>query len=204
MDSSETTTERALATLALESIVGRRGGFAPAAPLTVLIGGLGLGYTLAEFAADSRVGQVIVAEIESELVEWHRAGLLPLTERLRADPRIRILAQSVQAVVAVQPAGSLDVLVLDVDNGPGYLVYDVNSAIYERAFLTACRKALADKGVLVVWSAAEAPELASALEMAFGSVSHHPMPVRRGERADHYLAYVAPAHADQDAACQEL
>lgn len=200
MDSHETTTERALATLALDS-VRRAGGDQPLPPLAVLIGGLGLGYTLAQFAGSPTVGTMIVSEIEPALVDWHLRGLVPLTKELAHDPRVRLVARDVQAVVDDQPAGSLDVIVLDVDNGPGFLVYDDNAAVYQHEFLSRCRKALAHKGVVVVWSADRAPDLATTLDDVFGTVSHHSMAVRRAERVDHYYTYVAPGHPDEDEPC---
>ena len=205
MDSHETATERALATLALESIATAR-GHEQREPLTVLIGGLGLGYTLAQFASSPMVGEMLVAEIEPDLVEWHRSGLVPLTQDLVNSPRVRMVPYDVREVVAAQPAGSLDVIVLDVDNGPGFLVYDDNAAIYRSEFLGACRKALASKGVVVVWSADRAPALRSTLANVFGSVSHHAMAVTRKTRVDSYHLYVALGHVDDDGddACPAL
>jgi spermidine synthase len=200
MDSYETSTERALATLALDGVMGARGD-ASRAPLTVLVGGLGLGYTMAEFAASPLVGELIVSEIEPALVQWHRSGLIPLTQNLARSPRVRMVPRDVREVVASEPVGSLDVIVLDVDNGPGFLVYDDNAAIYQRGFLETCREALASKGILVVWSADRAPDLRAALDEVFGSVSHLAMPVTRNGRVDSYHAYVAPGHPGEDQTC---
>lgn len=72
-------------------------------------------------------------------------------------------------------------------------MYDDNAALYEDPFLRACRAALSRRGRLVVWSAAEAPELAARLESAFGSVAASVMPVLLGCRRETYVAYVAPA-----------
>jgi spermidine synthase len=203
MDSYETSTERALATLALDSATRARGGTS-LAPVTVLVGGLGLGYTMVEFAASPLVGELIVSEIEPALVQWHQSGLIPMTENLVRSPRVRMVPRDVREVVAGEPAGSLDVIVLDVDNGPGFLVYDDNAAIYEQEFLATCRKALTSKGVLVVWSADRAPDLWTALDDVFGSVSHHPMAVTRNGRVDSYHAYVAPGHPEEVVACPGL
>jgi spermidine synthase len=206
MDSYETATERALAVLALDSIAHQHAetddGEGPA-PLTVLVGGLGLGYTVAQFASSPLVSTLIVAEIEADLVAWHRAGMIPLTERLVHDSRIQLVAADIRDVVAGQPPRSVNAIVLDVDNGPGYLVYDANAPVYESPFLVSCREALVRKGIVVVWSAAQAPELAATLEQVFGSVSLHAMAVRRGDRDDHYYAYVAPARPDRREAADD-
>ncbi len=202
MDSYETATERALAVLALDGIRRTRGdGHRERGGLSVLIGGLGLGYTLAQFAASPLVGELTVSEIEPLLVEWHLAGLIPLTGDVAHSGRVQLVSRDVREVVTDRPAGSLDVIVLDVDNGPGFLVYEHNASLYEREFLARCRAALADKGVIVVWSAAQAPDLAVALTDVFGSVSHHAMGVMRGDRADSYYAYVAPGHPEDDEPC---
>ena len=162
MDSRVTVSERGLATLALARLAQARSA-KTAGPVSVLIGGLGLGYTLVEFAASPMVGDVVVAEIEPALVDWHASGLVPHTVEIMRSPAVRVVVRDVREVVAAQPAGSLDAIVLDVDNGPGFLVYGDNAPIYRPEFLARCREALADEGVLVVWSAAPASELQDAL-----------------------------------------
>jgi spermidine synthase len=200
MDSRETGSERALASLALERLAQDR-STETRDLVSVLVGGLGLGYTLAEFAASPLVGEVVVAEIEAALVDWHLGGLITHTADIIRSSPVRVVVGDVRDVLATRLDGSLDAIVLDVDNGPGFLVYGDNAPIYRREFLSRCRQALADKGVVVVWSAAPASGLRDALHDVFGSVSHHPMEVTLGQRVDSYHAYVAPGTASQEPPC---
>lgn len=191
MDTAETTTERALATLTLERLAGAHPS-AETPPVRILVGGLGLGFTLRELLLSPLVGSVIVAEIEPALLEWNRSGLVPHTDKALRDPRVRVIEGDVRRVVEALPPGSLDAVILDVDNGPGFLVYDDNATLYEGAFLARCRAALAVSGFVVIWSADAAPELKHTLAETFGGVDHHTARVRLAGRDERYHAYLAP------------
>ncbi|MGI8702324.1 MAG: hypothetical protein ACR2JU_14195 [Nocardioidaceae bacterium] len=195
MDTLETSTERLLATLALEELRASRGPIGPGS-LRVLVGGLGLGFTVVELARSPLVGQIVVAEIELALLEWHLAGLVPHMVEILRDPRVSVRAVDIRHEVEAHSEGSFDVIVLDVDNGPGFLVYDDNAALYEDGFLARCAHALTPGGKLLVWSGHAAPDLRNALERVFGSVDSHATAVTLGSRSDHYYAYVAPSRAD--------
>ncbi len=84
-----------------------------------------------------------------------------------------------------------DLLLLDVDNGPGYLVHDGNADVYGRDFLARCREILNDRGVLVVWSAARAPELLAALEDVFEAAEERSYDVLLQDRPEEYFLYLA-------------
>jgi len=178
MDTRETTSERALARAALEQ--------APSAG-TVLVGGLGLGFTLQEVLADPRVESCTVVELEQALVDWMRDGTVAHGPQCLADDRVEVLVGDVAMALAEAGEAAYDLVLLDVDNGPGYLVHDANEALYAEPFLTAAHRATA--GLLVIWSAAEAPQLAATLERIFGNVAVTSLPVRLGERSEHYWLY---------------
>jgi spermidine synthase len=184
MDTVEVSTERAMAHAALELVDE---------PRAVLLGGLGLGYTMHELLADSRVEKVAVVEIEPALVDWMREGLVPEGPALLADERLTVVVADVVAALAEAREASYDLVLLDVDNGPGYLVHAANAALYEAPALTDARRILRPAGALVVWSAAEAPELEEALRTVFGDVEAQPHAVRLQERDEHYWLYVARA-----------
>ena len=99
----------------------------------------------------------------------------------------------VAVAVAEARAASYDLVLLDVDNGPGYLVHDANAALYESAFLVAVREVLRPGGVAVVWSAAEAPELEVAMAAVFTSAQAVPLGVWLQERDETYWLYVGTA-----------
>jgi spermidine synthase len=179
MDTAETSTERLLARAALDQTTR---------PRRVLVGGLGLGYTLAEILADRRVEQVTVAEIEPVVVEWMRAGVLPGRPVL-TDPRVDVRVGDVLDIVRSEPDGGCDVVLLDVDNGPGFLVYDDNAAVYGRGFLTECRRVLTVAGVLAVWSSAHSPTLEDTLREVFDHCSAVPLSVDLQGRAEAYWLF---------------
>ncbi|HET7327887.1 MAG TPA: hypothetical protein VFJ14_11465, partial [Nocardioidaceae bacterium] len=176
MDTAQTDTERLLARAALDTM---------AHPHRVLVGGLGLGFTVRELLDDSRVHSVVVAEIEPAVVDWMRAGTIPGAD-LVCDPRVEIVVADVRDVVAEAAAHSLDAVVLDVDNGPGYLVHEQNAAVYAAEFLTACRSRLRLGGQLTVWSAAPTPALAATMTDVFGDSRTRSVAVDLQGRAESY------------------
>jgi spermidine synthase len=182
MDTLEHTSERALARHAL--------GLAAGDSLRVLVGGLGLGFTLGAALADARVTECTVVEIEPALVGWLRDGTVPGGSALLDDARVDVQVADVADVLR-SAAASYDVVLLDVDNGPGHLVHDTNAALYAPPALTAARSALFPGGLLVVWSAAPAPELAHALREVFGNASQHSYDVPRHGRVGQYFLYSA-------------
>ncbi len=182
MDTLETSTERALASAALELVDD---------PRAVVVGGLGLGYTMHEVLADSRVEKCAVVEIEQALVDWMRGGTVPHGPALLADRRVTVVVADVAVALAEARPASYDLILLDVDNGPGYLVHEENAALYRAPFLAAGRAALRPGGVLVIWSASPAPELEDVLREVFGEAEARPHPVRLQDRDETYWLYVA-------------
>lgn len=180
MDTTETSTEQLLG----ELVLAHR-----PTPRRVLVAGLGLGCTLAALVADPRPEHVDVVEIEPLLVQWLRAGLVPAAGRALADPRVRVRVADVRD--ALQDAGPYDAIVLDVDNGPGFLVHDRNAGVYSEPVLAATGRALAPGGLLLVWSADPAPELAATLDGAVGPVEHLVRWITREGRKLDYHIYLA-------------
>ena len=181
MDSAQTSTERALATTALAAVP---------APGDVLVGGLGLGFTARAVLADPRVRSCTVVEIEPALVAWLRAGVVPDGPALLAEPRLHLQVGDVVDAVGAAAPGSLDLVLLDVDNGPDQLVHPANARLYDSPFLRAVRAGLRPTGYLVIWSAAETPALAAALRGVFDEVRISCEPVRLQGRDEHYWLYL--------------
>lgn len=180
MDTLETTSERALATEALALVPDVR---------TVLIGGLGLGFTVHEVLADPRVERCTTVELEQAVVGWMRDGTIAHGPRLLAEERLTVLVADVAMALTEATEAAYDLVLLDVDNGPDYLVHDANQVLYQQPLLAAAHRATAQ--VLVIWSAAEAPQLAAALESVFGNVTATPYEVELGTRVEHYWLYSA-------------
>lgn len=185
MDTEETSSERAMATATLAA--SRLDG---AVPRRVLIGGLGLGFTLAQVLEDPFVEQVTVVEIEPALVGWMHDGTVPHGPPLFTDDRVSVVVADVAQALREAAPASYDLVLLDVDNGPGYLVHDENAALYEAPLLAVVRDALAPGGSAVIWSAFEEPELPSEISTVFGSCRSLAIPVDLQGRDEHYWLYV--------------
>jgi spermidine synthase len=119
----------------------------------ILVGGLGLGYTVA--AALQRLGpggRVIVAELVPAVVQWNRGPLAHLAGYPLQDRRLTIMEGDVVRILQAKPR-AFDAILLDVDNGPEDLIRKGNDRLYDRMGLEAIRAALRPGGVLGVWSA---------------------------------------------------
>ena len=118
----------------------------------VLIGGLGMGYTLAAALKDvGAYGKVIVAELIPAVVEWNRGPLAHLAGRPLSDPRVEVRIQDIALSLQTEEE-AFDAVLLDVDNGPQGLTRDSNNWLYSPDGLTAAYTALKPGGVLAVWS----------------------------------------------------
>lgn len=146
MNSRRTGSEEALAAYAAEALGGRP-------KPRILIGGLGLGFTLrTALVAFGKDAAIDVAELVPEVVEWARGPLAGVFGDSLADPRTTIIVDDVAAVMAAA-SGRYDAILLDVDNGPAGLTRPQNDRLYGSLGLAAARRALRPRGVLVVWSA---------------------------------------------------
>jgi len=136
MSSLFTVVEQELAHLGLARI-GDTGG-----DLHVLVGGLGLGYTLRAVLQDERVLQVQVIDAVDAVIEWHRRDLLPDTVGLAANPRCELVHGDFFALVASgdTPRPSYDVVLLDVDHSPQNLLHPSHGAFYTHEGLARWRR----------------------------------------------------------------
>ncbi len=145
MNSRLSGSEEALAKLSCERIAGHNRP-------KVLIGGLGMGFTLraalAELGADAGI---TVAELVPAVVAWARGPMAALFDGCLDDPRVAVREADVGHIIRGDRA-SWDAILLDVDNGPEGIVYKGNDALYGAAGLGAARGALKPGGVLAVWS----------------------------------------------------
>jgi spermidine synthase len=132
----------------------------------VLVGGLGLGFTLRaalrELGADARV---VVAELVPEVVAWNREPSYGLAGEALADPRTELREADVADVLRAEP-GSFDGIMLDVDNGAEALTTAANAGLYGRAGIRLAAGALRRGGRLAYWAADEARDFEAALRRA--------------------------------------
>ncbi|CAM5511439.1 Spermidine synthase OS=Streptomyces tendae OX=1932 GN=GUR47_14445 PE=4 SV=1 [Streptomyces tendae] len=177
MDTSDGRSERRLVDAAADALAASGGRTAP----HLLIGGLGVGFSLAHAAADPRWGRIAVVEREGAIIDWHRAGpLAALSAGALADPRARIVEADLVEYVN-ETSDTYDALCLDIDNGPGWTVTEGNDGLYTPSGLAGCARLLRPGGVLAVWSAQPSPEFEETLRNAgFQQVRTEEIPVARG------------------------
>jgi spermidine synthase len=122
---------------------------------SVLIGGLGMGFTLrAVLDLLPARARVVVRELMPAVVEWNRGPLGPLADHPLKDARVQLELGDVGAALRANPA-SFDAVLLDVDNGPTALTTTTNARLYDNQGVAAARAALRPDGVFAVWSARE-------------------------------------------------
>jgi spermidine synthase len=145
MNSRLSGSEEALATLACRRIEAVKRPH-------LLIGGLGMGFTLrAALAVLGPEARITVAELVPAVIAWARGPLAGIFGDSLDDPRANILSADVVEVIQSRPA-AFDAILLDVDNGPEGLIREANDALYSLKGLKAIRAALRPGGVLAVWS----------------------------------------------------
>ncbi len=172
--------EDALATLACERIAARD-------KPRVLIGGLGMGFTLA--AALAQLGadaEVVVAELVPEVVAWNRGDLGAHAGRPLDDPRVGVREADVAAVIKAERK-AWDAILLDVDNGPDGLTRGGNDWLYSAGGLAASFAALRTNGVLAVWSAHPDRDFTARLRKTGFAVEEIPTRAHAGKGARHMI-----------------
>ncbi|HEY5984888.1 MAG TPA: spermidine synthase [Streptosporangiaceae bacterium] len=166
-----------------------------------LVGGLGFGYTLAEILAVRPQARVTCVEIEPAVVACQRLVAAPcgIPAGLAEDPRVTIRTGDVLDWLSAT-AEHYDAILLDVDNGPSWLVRPENGRLYDDRGLWLLARALRPAGVLGIWSAQQEDDLADRLARTFGWVRTVTVPVARGNPDVIYLASgagLAGAHLAQ-------
>lgn len=175
--------EQALATLACERM-GNKGG-------TVLIGGLGMGFTLG--AALSALGpdaSVVVAELVPKVVAWAKGPLRHIFGDSLVDPRVSLEVSDVHDVIVRSPA-TFDAILLDVDNGPDGLIQLANDRLYCNWGLRAAHAALRPGGVLAVWSSYPDAEFLERLKTAGFTVEEVTIPTDAYEELVRHTIWLA-------------
>lgn len=173
--------EEALARAACSGIDAR-------AELRVLVGGLGMGYTLAAVLdALPAIATVVVAEILPAVIAWNRGVLGPLAGRPLNDLRVRAVAADVAHLLV---PGVWDAILLDVDNGPEALTTAANDELYTLRGVERLAGALAPGGTLAVWSAEPAPRFEDILRAGGLEVEVRTVATPAGERSVEHQLFV--------------
>ena len=170
-----------------------RGGAArgPARGTHLLIGGLGMGFTLrAALASLGQGGRITVAELVPEVIAWARGPMAQVFGGCLDDPRVSLFAGDVGKLIG-QTAGQWDAILLDVDNGPEGLTRTGNDALYSAAGLAAAFRALTPGGVFSVWSSAPDPAFTRRLRQAGFETSEVPVRASTRKKGARHMIWVA-------------
>ncbi len=160
-------------------------------PRTVLIGGLGVGFSLVEALADPRVERVVVVEREAALIGWHASWLAPYSQGSLANTRTSVVCADLVGWLAQAPAAGVDVACLDTDNGPDWLVTSGNAALYDAGGLGWLARTLAPGGLAAFWSASASAAFADRLAAAVGPVEVLTVPSGNAPRGEPDVVFLA-------------
>lgn len=185
MNSRLSGSEEALAKLSCDRIAGRR-------QPKILIGGLGMGFTLR--AALAELGDdagIVVAELVPAVVAWARGPMAEVFSGCLDDPRVSIRETDVGQIIRSETS-TYDAILLDVDNGPEGIVFKANDALYGVTGLNAARAALKPQGVLAVWS--QGPDTGFTRRLKQAGFTVEEVKVRaNGKRGARHVIWIATA-----------
>jgi spermidine synthase len=192
MSTTSTASELLLAQLPCDGLRGR-------ADTCVLIGGLGLGFSLQRvLELVGRHARVQVAELMPEVVEWNRDFLREVNGRLLADRRVEVITGDVFDVIRRAGPAAYDAILLDVDNGPTSMIQAKNKRIYNRRGLGIIAQALKPGGKVSFWSAVPEPGFIQTLVHAGFKAEGFPAKAHdRAKRAAHMI-YLAERNASRE------
>ncbi len=188
MTSDAHRSEDALARLACAPLAGR-------ARPRLLLGGLGMGYTLrAALDALTAAARVTVVDLNPIVVDWCRGPLSTLTGRAIDDPRVEVVVADVAQVIAAAPAASLDAIILDLYEGPHEANSRESESLYGAPALQKAWSALAPGGVLAVWSEEPDPPFERRLAAAGFDAGRH----RGGRGGRAHIIYTGLRRASRE------
>ena len=185
MSTTATSSELLLAQLPCDGLRGR-------ADACVLIGGLGLGFSLQRvLALVGRRARVQVAELLPEVVAWNREFLREVNGRLLDDRRVEVITRDVFDVIRRAEPAAYDAILLDVDNGPTSVVQAGNARIYNRRGLGMIARALKKGGKVAFWSAEAEPEFVRSLAHAGFKAEAFPAKAHEHAKREAHMIYLA-------------
>jgi spermidine synthase len=181
--------EDALASIVCERLVCER--LSDRSGVRVLIGGLGMGFTLAGVLKDLGAhSEVVVAELVPAVVTWNRGPLGAFAGHPLEDPRVRMHELDVGHIIRAEE-NAYDAILLDVDNGPAGLTSRTNDRLYDPRGLRAAFAALRPAGILAIWSAGPDPSFTKRLQNAGFAVEQVRVRGRGKSGGSRFLIWIA-------------
>jgi spermidine synthase len=158
---------------------------------SILIGGLGMGYTLRQ-ALDmlSPHAQVMVGELLGAVVKWNREFLGELNGRPLGDKRVDLKTGDIVELIS-RSKSRFDSILLDIDNGPNAMTDSGNRRLYGRKGMQACRRALRKQGCLALWSAEPSKKFEQLLMSCSFHVRRFRVPAYKGSKSQSRFVWVA-------------
>jgi spermidine synthase len=156
--------------------------------LQILVGGLGMGFTLQE-ALSADVASIDVVEISPYIIEWNRTHFAPLNGDVLANPRVRLIQDDLYNLLYTSSTPAYHAILLDVDNGPSWLVHEDNARLYTLEALEQWSALLTPGGSFAVWSAQPEPEFLERMRTVFGRAEEIPVlaPNHKHEPVEHFI-----------------
>ena len=168
----------------------------------MLIGGLGMGFTLrAALAELPQTAKITVAELMPAVLTWAKGPMASIFDGCLDDPRVQIKIEDVRGVIKTAQAG-YDAILLDVDNGPDGLTVETNDALYSMKGLAAAKAALRPGGVLAVWASAPDRAFTQRLQKAGFQVEEERVKANRKSRGSRHVIWLATKPAQPPASRQ--
>lgn len=163
---------------------------------SVLVAGLGLGYTTLRLLGRCPHAMIVVVELSADLVAWARRGLSPELATIAASDRVRLVQADIADMLARPSARTAvpspmpwDAILLDVDNGPDFLIHDHNDALYRAPALSQAAGLLAPQGLVAIWCHQTSAELDRVLARLPGERDTRLVIVQRGRHAIDYAIH---------------
>ncbi len=184
MNSRQHGSEDALATLTLDSIT-------QVSNIQVLVGGLGMGYTLASALKISKPdASIVVSELIPAIVKWNKTHLGHLAGRPMDDPRVKIQICDIAKIISKSTA-KWDAILLDVDNGPEGLTQKANDRLYSTVGLNKAFNALRAGGTLAIWSCDPNPKFTLRLKQCGFITKPHTVRARKSQKGSKHVIWIA-------------
>ena len=162
----------------------------------ILIGGLGMGFTLREaLNIVNSNASIVVSELMSKVIEWNRDFFGDMTEHPQKDKRVDVRRSDVTQVLS-HSHGRFDSIILDVDNGPSAMTYSRNGCLYRREGIRICRQALRNKGCLAVWSMEPSKKFERLLMRGGFHVRRYRAAPYKGSKSQNRYIWVASENQD--------
>jgi spermidine synthase len=158
---------------------------------TVLIGGLGMGYTLAQTLSMLGSGaKVTVSELMPEILAWNQKYFGALNGKPLEDARTDVILGNIFSILA-KADERFDAILLDIDNGPTAITDEGNGQLYTREGMESCRRALRNKGCLAVWSAEPSKSFEALLMSCHFHVRRYKVPAYAGTTKNSRFVWVS-------------